>query len=77
MFNEIKEAIENMTTEQNHKILSGKFQKEPHEASRKEKEWKLKLNYHVKLSMYILDKLAILFIHPRETFAHVHQNKNK
>lgn len=37
MFNEIKEAIENMTKEQDQKILSGKFQKEPHEASRKEK----------------------------------------
>lgn len=76
MFNEIKEAIENMTKEQDHKILSGKFEKEPHEASRKEKERKLKLNYDIKLSMYLLDKLAILFTYPRETFAHVHQNKN-
>lgn len=71
----IKEAIKNITKEQEHKKLSGRFEKELHETSRNETEWKLKLNYHMKLRMHIPDNLRSLVIYPRDTIAHVHQNQ--
>lgn len=71
----IKEAIKNITKEQEHKKLSGRFENELQETSRNETEWKLKLNYHMKLSMHIPDNLTSLVIYPRDTIAHVHQNQ--
>ena len=64
--------MKNITKESDHKKLSGQFEKEPHEASREEKEQKLKLNYHIKQSMHIPDNSTILLTYPRDPVAHVH-----
>lgn len=71
----IKEAIKNITKEWDHKKQPGRFEKEPHETPRKEKEWKLKLNYHIKLSMHISDNPTILLQCPRDSAAYVHHNQ--
>lgn len=70
----MKEAIKNIIKEWAHKKLSDRFEKQPHETSRKEKEWKLKLNYHIKLSKHTPDNSTILLIYPRDPVAYVHQN---